>query len=1026
MTQLLTKDNVLLKTSTAIKSRFVFDSIDFINIEYISFFENYDVFKLKIENSYPTGKYNGVIHLYNDKSFSNISDDLYEYGTPKPDNLYLNNFFNRYDIVHQNYSNVGNVDYNELTHSPILELSRNVNYKNLIDSPILEISWSVDYINAIHSPMLELSRNDDYRNIIHSPMFELTRNDDYENISMSQAFEISRANDFKNIALSQALEISRANDYKNIALSQALEISRANDFKNIALSQALEISRANDYKNIALSQSLEISRANDYKNIALSQAFEISRANDYKNITTEILSSPLLFHEKIVDSEFAFTPTLSSLIYKFLGDKNSVVSPHADFFKEYGDEMMSWEFKDSGTSALMVDKISPADVKSFYGSSDLVHVSDTGYTNHGYDQLVSNDSASNIKTFYEDTLDIEFNVMPAYINGGDPIYKHVVSYVDIHEISGNSFFNFNEISSDDNCYIQDQQYMRTKVVVPDTMIFKYQPLSERFYPHHETFTDGGLSVFKTGRYHIVNKYEYSLRNFVLSSQLSSTSKKLIDISLYKPTSIHEKYGGSQHSGHDCVNLFKMSSCYSKKGDHIHELKYNRTSHNTRNDTIVSNNKISKLAWIEVQMPRSINVDDAFENILVEFDEIDWNLIRNTETTRYNFTYELREETRYGRLPDNLIFNNNTIKGKLGLNDVFINKHINEDWVKNNNYLTDDGINISKDDYTLKLKMESEINPKPFTVIDNIEHYNIEYPNMDNINSINTFKVEFIGSNEIGCVIDIILPDIVGDIGVLNIGERINQTAINGKISSGIVTKYIGRYTTYFDIGHGVTPCIIDRYEISNMTGLFQSTYNIINTSYKVIEENGIYTKVESSTAPIYYKNYIPTSYGELLVSNVDVGGNRGIVKQIHMYFPIRKNYTYNRDLFLFKSQKIPDTRSINNKELSRVDWIELKRNNHHFRFNDDYNNERIESAISNLSEDKYMVDLSGDKISFVNKHSYSRYTKSLISNFDETHFEVTEDISPFIINNVSVSEEDFYNKSTSVQQKRWSRYARGK
>ena len=179
MTQLLTKDNVLLKTSTAIKSRFVFDSIDFINIEYISFFENYDVFKLKIENSYPTGKYNGVIHLYNDKSFSNISDDLYEYGTPKPDNLYLNNFFNRYDIVHQNYSNVGNVDYNELTHSPILELSRNVNYKNLIDSPILEISWSVDYINAIHSPMLELSRNDDYRNIIHSPMFELTRNDDY-------------------------------------------------------------------------------------------------------------------------------------------------------------------------------------------------------------------------------------------------------------------------------------------------------------------------------------------------------------------------------------------------------------------------------------------------------------------------------------------------------------------------------------------------------------------------------------------------------------------------------------------------------------------------------------------------------------------------------------------------------------------------------------------------------------------------------------------------------------------------------
>jgi hypothetical protein len=298
--------------------------------------------------------------------------------------------------------------------------------------------------------------------------------------------------------------------------------------------------------------------------------------------------------------------------------------------------------------------------------------------------------------------------------------------------------------------------------------------------------------------------------------------------------------------------------------------------------------------------------------------------------------------------------------------------------------------------------------------------------MDNINSINTFKVEFIGSNEVGCIIDIILPDIVGDIGVLNIGERINQTAINGEISSGTVTKYIGRYKTYFDTGHGVTPCIIDRYEISNMAGLFQSTYNIINTSYKVIEENGIYTKVESSTAPIYYKNYIPTSYGELLVSNVDVGGNRGIVKQIHMYFPIRKNYTYNRDLFLFKSQKIPDTRSINNKELSRVDWIEFKRDNHHFRFNDDYNNERIESAISNLSEDKYMVDLSGDKISFVNKHSYSRYTKSLISNFDETHFEVTEDISPFIINNVSVSEEDFYNKSTSVQQKRWSRYARGK
>ena len=1044
MPQLITSNNVLLKTTTATKSRFVFDSIDFINIEYVSFIESITEFKLLIENYYPLTSYNGSLQLYNDKSFPNVSSILYEYGPPKVNNLYLNNFFDRYNfkadknlqfsrssqkptLLTNDKNLIDNIDYNNILFSSIFELSNNFDYNNIVSLFAFELSRNIDYNNISSSPSLEISRANDYNNILLSQSLEISRANDYKNILLSQSLEISRANDYKNILLSQALEISRANDYKNILLSQALEISRANDYKNIILSQALEISRANDYKNIILSQALEISRANDYKNIISSPALEISRANDYKNI----LSSPALEISRandykklklIYDTSF---PNLSYIQYNYLPEF-VITKPLTLILNPFNINIMSNE--DIGTNnyafdvlessdistSYEIDIIKPSDVGEFYHGGCDIYASDTGYVNSSFDKVIPNSTFSDFKIFYKNTLDIEFNIFPAYVKGGVPTYKHKVFYVDLANVSNSKFFSMDEVSVDDTCYIQDQQYIRTKVVVPDTRIFKYQPLSEKFHQHHEVFTDDTSSVFRSGRYLVVNRYEYSFNNFMVTSHLGALSTKFVNFSHYKPTSIHSipKHGGSQHAGHDCIGPLKSNVSFNSTN-----IIYNKYNYNTLNDIIISNNKISKNAWIEKQIVSGVDSD---ENMIMEFDEIDWELNRNEET-RYNFNFEILDQNIYGRLPETLKIENYTITGRLSLNEDFIKKYKLEQWVINNNYLMDNGdINISKDKYTLELHLEKERNPKPFTVFDNIEQHVVDYPNMDNINNINTFKVRFKGNNKTSIIIDIIVPDGISFGDTLSIDTKVYQDYV-----SGIITKYIGRYSVTIDTGNGSENVIIDRYQVSELSGgVFMSSYTQVTTSYNIEIDNtygvDVYTKTETSTIPIYFKKYIKLANDmEFLLSSVDFGANRGVVKMLDIYFPIRKNYTYDRDLFLYESENIPDG-------VSREDWIQSKRDDDHFKFDDDSNNEKIMNAVSNLSEENYMVNLGTDMNHLVSKDIYKSYNKSLISNTDQGALEYAEDISPFIINGVEVTEEVFYSPDTVVGEKRWSRYVRGK
>ena len=173
-----------------------------------------------------------------------------------------------------------------------------------------------------------------------------------------------------------------------------------------------------------------------------------------------------------------------------------------------------------------------------------------------------------------------------------------------------------------------------------------------------------------------------------------------------------------------------------------------------------------------------------------------------------------------------------------------------------------------------------------------------------------------------------------------------------------------------------------------------------------------------ATPSNYIINTVTNNVVTMTITAVNEDSPRGLIKIIDLEFPVKNNYSFDRDNFLFNSEMLPKSFIIDGKVLNREEWIAYKRSQGNFRFDTDSNNSAIDTAIESLTT-KYNNGSSG-----LTKEEFDVRIVSLQNaKGDDTENKRSErleilDADNFVIDNgealIPVDEKTFYENPEEV------------
>ena len=588
--------------------------------------------------------------------------------------------------------------------------------------------------------------------------------------------------------------------------------------------------------------------------------------------------------------------------------------------------------------------------------------------------------------------DFVFHVRPQYLSDFDqPLQIRSLYYISLDDhMEYKEMLDWSHVGPD-TAYIPETMFMHESQYFPEkkNQYFMRQQGTRTDLPYRTILSEyfrvetppQRLVTTGYGEFYFITEHEerkvYAHATpFEINVNLSYEGIKIHQIPFTKIESNHPLGGGSQHAGHDVPPIADQGASQFKLTDVINFYKEGT-------DMPFGAGRHGRCAtgtyrYSQTVFSKPVQTEEGVVGVgsLHEFDEVDHNLDGIDENNLgigqgkgLNFVYEIQQGA--DRFPEYVEIVGQRLKGFVGENDAFIRKYQYEDWVTRNNHPIDD-------DYT-------DFNPA----------------------EVSTYFSTVIGRNTTRMEIDVLTPN--GE--ELLIGQQLYQYDDAGNIvAQGKITAKMLTYTKPIRtaLGEVESSQLHTRYEIDNVDGIF-NTFNVedsfttttstifdtatvgaIDTQITTLQElitnnpndtaenlirqasiitlqqeradvifNTSQTIISRNAAPAVFNIFKIFSPGftedGLIITDVNEESPRGLIKIVDLVFPVENNWSYDRDRFLFTSQKLPTSFVIDSDSdgtlevLSREEWIAYNRSIGNFRFNTDFNNAAIDQELINVA-----------------------------------------------------------------------------
>ena len=469
------------------------------------------------------------------------------------------------------------------------------------------------------------------------------------------------------------------------------------------------------------------------------------------------------------------------------------------------------EFKDT------IDQIDDSmffdnDVDRVYENNNIVYGSpNVEYhpINNFFQRYMTTINPSDMYT--QEKNDITIDLSPKYISDSDKTFVRSIFYIELEDYQDYLGYVPYVKTSTDTAYIPDEQFIQTKVHIPDKNIFKFRYEEIKFGGKYVVSEAGEVFVFYNSleaRYAGYFKeydtvYEYINDLFLSTNLASHDSIKPHETLYYRPESNHPVNGGS-HLGHTVPHVMVMSN-----STRLMETEYIKETTAENVDQ-------------EYRFSQSVVGRDAAFGKLFEFDPVYHDLNQNAIGDTFNFVYEVVN----GRLPNCLTINNGIISGNIGETEQFLNQYSYESWIKNQNL----EIDTNYDDF----------NPE----------------------QVKEVEVTIVGRATTKGTIDII-----DDVG-FSVGDIITQRDSSGNLQgSATVTRILFNYTREFSVlGADPEDLNIIRYEIDNIEGSFLASDTnqiFVNNELRIVLES-----IQRANGSMVLESELSTASG--LIKQIDL------------------------------------------------------------------------------------------------------------------------------------------------------------
>jgi hypothetical protein len=547
--------------------------------------------------------------------------------------------------------------------------------------------------------------------------------------------------------------------------------------------------------------------------------------------------------------------------------------------------------------------------------------------------------------FFEQTKDVQFKVLPYYTETLDKTYIHKLFFVDIDMWNSNLKFSNFELENTDVSYMIEQFFLHTSAIVPPkTNIFGKQMLEEIFRPN----------------FRVVDRViEFFFDSFI------GISSNIFDVNKFQPTfydkitSGHIRSDGSNAYGHETIPVgnFNLNFMKASKIDYGKENEgFPAPGRSGRHETGI---------YKETQ-----EVTDINSSFLFEFSDVEWDLDLastknevwgfNRENSNFNFIYQIDESS--GRLPDCLnLSTEGVISGTLSETDKFLREYAFEEWTKTQGFTDNEGNFISHN-----------------------ESLDYDYTDFNPI-SPREFSVKILGTNITKGTIDLIPTDNSGR-------EFVPGQEITQGDTTFFVGAKLGEFQRSVNLGSGTEVVTIIRHEIERLIGDIDinrvertvedvsiTSSSILSTNISSLDQQIIFAETIQEKEVLIEKRdsnqslldninstgidneviaKVTTSESVVLevVRNEDnltfyvddfvIDNSGAVVKEITVVFKIYNNFSFDRDLFLYKSEEIDDT-----DFASRREWLESRRKDEQFRYDPNINNSSIDEEMLEIIKD---------------------------------------------------------------------------
>ena len=598
--------------------------------------------------------------------------------------------------------------------------------------------------------------------------------------------------------------------------------------------------------------------------------------------------------------------------------------------------------------------------------------------------------------YFEYAKDIEFTVNPFYTEKLDKTFVHKLFFVDLDMWNADLKFEPFELQGLDTVFMIEQFFLQSLNTAPDPKnLFKHLMLEQIFRPNYRLITKG---------------YEFFFDSFVgISSNLFDANKfQPAYYETWNSSKRRQRDGGAQAFGHVVLRNTRNGIFMNKTEPvkYILENSFGAGGRHGRSRTGV---------YKETQV-----VTDIESNFLFEYSYVDWDVdlgltsnnwsAFDTRNNFFNFIYTIDETS--GRLPECLSFSSTgKLTGRLTETDKFLREYAWEQWTKEQGHTDDFGNFISHFD-------SLDYNYKDFEMINPRE-----------------FSIKLFGQNITKGTIDLIQPD--GSTGEFAVDQKIKQVD-----TVFYIDEYVGQFSKEVNHGNGIETKTVFRYKIDrllgdiNVTRITESVTNSGVTSLSIIDQNIaelnediIFSEDEKVTEVLLARRQallsqkqeaedrasidpndvdqvfisISTQSGvafetveneagvKFYVDSFSMDNSGSLQKEVTLLFKVYNNYTYDKDLFLNKSEDI-DTGGQN-----RSAWLADNRKDKNFSYDPIENNSSMDlSMIQNIrdfrhgdiDETKYLEerDFVFSTREFVDddqKNAYKEYINSIVRLNDE-------------------------------------------